>query len=95
MRYKAAQHAKNRADVRKTEGREKSGYRGEAVRTIILGAVRARTACVCWDCRCAGRMHGKAQAGRRGEGTVDGQGWKAGAFAFGLCGGRGLLLRAG
>ena len=41
MRYKAAQHAKNRADVRKTEGREKSGYRGEAVRTIILGAVQA------------------------------------------------------
>lgn len=80
MRCKAVQHAKNRADVRKTEGREKSGYRSEAVRTVILGAVRGHAARVCGDCRCAGRMYRKAQAGRQGAGTVDGQGWKAGAF---------------
>ena len=82
LRYKAAQHTKNRADVRKTEGTGKSRYSGEAVRTIILGAVRARTACVCWDCRCAGRMRRKAQAGRRGEGSMDGQGQQVGMVHF-------------
>ena len=82
LRCKAVQHAKNRADVRETEGTGKSGYRGEAVRTIILGAVRARTVCVWGDCRCAGRMHGKAQAGRQGAGSMDGQGQQVGMVHF-------------
>ena len=80
LRCKAVQHAKNRADVRKTEGTGKSGYRGEAVRTVILGAVRGHAARVCGDCRYAGRMYRKAQAGRQGAGSMDGQGWKAGLF---------------
>ena len=149
LRYKAAQHTKNRADVRKTEGTGKSRYRGEAARTIFLGAVQAyslrvRGLPLCgpdareggvravwtgraskWEwcifclaehserqqCGTAGRRHG-ARARRRCRPQAKPQNGrikqkaalcragrapagKPGLFAFGICGGRGPLRRAG
>ena len=73
LRYKAAQHTKNRADVRKTEGTGKSRYRGEAARTIILGAVQA----------CSLRVRGLPLCGPDAR---DGAGRKAGCGQYGRAG---------
>lgn len=95
MRCKAVQHAKNRADVRKTEGTGKNEYRSEAVRTVILGAVRAMQPA------CAGTAAVRAgcTGRRRPEGRVRaswmGRAGRPGLFAFGLCGGCRVSARGG